>query len=478
MTAPGRGIRLCTMTGSAQPPTCGRALVIGASMAGLLAARVLSERFGQVLLLERDTLPEGAAPRKGTPQAIHPHGLLARGREAIETLFPGFTAALIAQGAVAGDIGEQVGFDADRRRFARQRTGHLGLAVSRLAIEAELRRRVLARPNVGVLAPVDVNEPVFDLAGSRVSGVRFTRRTEGAGPETIDADLVVDCSGRASHSPQWLREAGFEAPAEERVIVGLCYTSAYFVRDRDAPMPLICLISAATPGLPRPAVLLAQEPDGQGRARWVVAVGGYAGDHAAATIEALRERAQAIGGAEIIELAERGELIGDVLRYQFPHSQRRRYERVAELPRGYLVMGDAIASFNPIYGQGMTVAACESLALRDALGGHAESLQRRFFKAAARIVDIPWQLAVGSDLALPAVQGSRPLPVRVINAYIARLQRAAVHDPVVAGAFVKVVQMVSDPSSLFAPRVVWRVLRHGGQVTARAAARAPVGALS
>ena len=210
----------------------------------------------------------------------------------------------------------------------------------------------------------------------------------------------------------------------------------------------------------------------------MVGLGGYAGDHAAATVDGLRERARAIGGAEIIELAERGEMIGDVLRYQFPHSRRWHYERVAELPRGYLVMGDALASFNPIYGQGMTVAACEALALRDVLGGSSSALQRRFFKAAAKIIDIPWQLAVGSDLALPAVQGRRPLAVRVVNAYIARLQRAAVRDPLVAGAFVKVVHLVKAPPSLFAPRVLWRVLRLGGRSAASAATREPVGALS
>ena len=139
------------------------------------------------------------------------------------------------------------------------------------------------------------------------------------------------------------------------------------------------------------------------------------------------------------------------MRYLFAHSQRLHYERLRRFPAGYLAMGDALASFNPVYGQGMTVAACEALALRDALAAGLEGLPRRFFKAAAHVIDTPWQLAVGGDLALPLVEGPRPFPVRRINAYVARVQRVAVFDAVVAGAFVKVMHMVAPPPSLFAP---------------------------
>jgi hypothetical protein len=226
------------------------------------------------------------------------------------------------------------------------------------------------------------------------------------------------------------------------------------------------VIATATPALPRPAVLIAQEPDAQGRKRWVVGVGGYQGDHAEPTPEGLRERAVAIGSPEIASLATHGERIGPVMRYHFPYSVRRHYEKLKRFPEGYLVLGDALTSFNPIYGQGMTVAACQALALRDALRAGEVALHRRFFRAAAKVVDIPWQLAVGNDLALPCVPGPRPLPVRIVNAYVARLYRAAVHDPVVAAAFLKVVHLVARPESLFAPGIAWRVWRSGAKVAA------------
>lgn len=442
------------------PSTQRRAVVIGASMAGLLAARVLADTFDEVILLERDALPSDAAPRKGTPHAVHAHGLLARGRDILEALFPGFTAALVAQGAIAGDIGSQVEVVAGRRPFASRALGVTGIAASRLLIEAELRRRVLAMPVVRLMGEVNVIEPVCE--GGRVRGVRWTPMPGDGLPRLLEADLVLDCSGRASRMPAWLRAWGYEAPQEERVVVRISYATRYFERDPDEPLPL-AVICPATPGQPRPGVLLAQEPEGDGPPRWVLTLGGYAHDEAPTDSAAWPERTRDIGAAPLVAMAAGRPALGPLLRYAFPHSQRRRYERLRRFPPGLLAMGDALTSFNPIYGQGMTVAACEALALRDALAGNEAGLHRRFFNAAAKAIDIPWQLAVGSDLALPQVEGPRPLPVRVVNAYIGRLMRAATRDAVVAGAFVRVMHLLAAPPSLFAPGLLWRVWRHGGK---------------
>ncbi len=449
-----------------------RAIVIGGSIAGLLAARVLADHFGEVCVLERDELPDQPQPRKGTPQANHTHGLLARGRMVMEQLFPGFTDGLVARGGIVGDVGVHVVLDADRRRFARSPTGCTGVLASRLAIEAELRQRMRAWPRVRFITGVDVQEPCFDQASLRVTGVRYAPCHRASEAAVLPAALVVDCTGRGSHSPAWLDRWGFEAPAEERVRVDLTYTTAYFRRDPDEPTDTLGVISVATPGLPRPAVVLAQEPDAAGRPRWVATVGGYAGDQPEVSLDAMRARARDLGSPELLRLTEQGETIGPIQRYRFPHSQRRHYERLARFPDGYLVMGDAIASFNPIYGHGMTVAACEALALGEALAAGRTGLARRFFRAAARVVDIPWQLAVGADLALPVVPGRRPMPVRLVNAYIGRLQRAAARDPVVASAFLMVMHLVNQPPTLFAPGVLWRVLARGGR-PARASGGAP-----
>ncbi|MFT3821419.1 MAG: monooxygenase [Rubrivivax sp.] len=467
-------------------PAARRAVVLGASLAGLLAARVLSERFAEVVLIERDRLPDSAAPRKGTPHAVHPHGLLARGREVIEQLFPGFTQALLAHGALAGDMQREVAFDAGGLRLAEGDSALLGLAASRLAIEAEIRRRVRALRGVRFVEEAEALAPQLDERRQAVVAARWRPRDAGAAPGTVQAlpcALVVDCSGRASRLPGWLQDWGYAAAPEEAVEIGIVYVSAYFRREGalayGAGIRKLALIGGVTAAQPRPAVMLAQEPDADGTPRWVVGVGGYAGDHPAPTFDGLRERAREIGSPEVLTLAREGTPLGPVQRYLMPRSLRRRYERLPRWPQGLLVMGDALASFNPIYGQGMTVAACEALALRDALartaggpaGQPAGLLARRFLRAAARIVDGPWQLAVGGDLALPCVPGPRPLAVRIVNAYVARLQRVAAQDPLVARAFLEVVNLIKPPPALFAPRVLWRVMAARGAAAVPAVRR-------
>ena len=454
----------------ASVPAERRAIVIGASLAGLLAARMLSEHFDEVVLFERDELPEAAGPRKGTPHAIHPHGLLARGRQLIEEFFPGFTAALVARGALTADIGLNVAFDINRTRLARTKMGVLLLAASRFAIEGEIRRRMRTRPGVVFRTGCDVVSPQHQ--SGQVSGVRY--RAAGRGDEalTLDAALVVDASGRGSRAPAWLREWGYDAVREERVTVNICYASAYFRRDPTQVPEWVGIIGGSSLDLPCPAALIAQEPDASGQARWVLVLGGYGGDHFPVTIEAMHERAVAIGAQEIAALTHADQLIGAPFRYMFVHNQRRRYAALRHFPDGFIVFGDAIASFNPIYGQGMTVASCQALALREALQGGMTGLAQRFFRAADKAIATPWALAVGGDLALPQVQGKRPPGLSLINGFVAKVQRAAVDDPALAAAFLRVLHMLAGPTSLLAPGILWRLLRHRPASSARPVAAA------
>lgn len=452
-------------------PIAGRAVVLGASIAGLLAARVLQERFAEVCVLERDALPDAAQSRKGTPQALHAHGLLGRGLEILEGLFPGFTAALQAQGGVVADLQAGGPFVASGRRFARRTCGRSALACSRPAIEAEVRRRVLALPRVRLVENVDVVQPLLD--GTRVAAARMVGRSGGQ-DELLAADLVIDCTGRGSRAPVWLHAWGYDAPVEERVPVDIAYATLHLRREADAaPAPadlagLAALVFVATAEQPRAGVMLAQEPVGDGPARWVVTLAGYGGDHPEPTLDGMRRRARAMGDAALVRVLERGEPLGPVTTFGFPHSQRRRFERLARWPRGFLVMGDALASFNPVYGQGMSVAACEALALRAALARGLDGVHRRFFAAAARIVEGPWRTAVGGDLALPGVPGARSRALRFVNGYLARVLRAAPHDGRVALAFTEVAHLLAAPASLFAPHIAARVLWHSRATAAPA----------
>ncbi|HKE96439.1 MAG TPA: hypothetical protein VKB34_19175, partial [Povalibacter sp.] len=225
-----------------------RAIVMGGSIAGLLAARVLSEYYDQVLVLERDSLPQRPALRKGTPQAAHAHALLVRGREILEQLFPGFTRSLARRGAFIGDMQHAVPVISGGRRFADGFDGRLGLSASRALIEHEIRQRVQALPNVRLCDRVDVIEPLYLAAGQQVAGVRVRVRRRAGDPaaivhllpgqvpddaETWLADLVIDATGRGSRTPVWLREWGYASAPEERVDVNVNYATAYYERRND-----------------------------------------------------------------------------------------------------------------------------------------------------------------------------------------------------------------------------------------------------
>jgi 2-polyprenyl-6-methoxyphenol hydroxylase-like FAD-dependent oxidoreductase len=442
----------------------GRAIVIGASMAGLLAARVLSERFAQVWVVERDELLEGPARRKGTPHAEHAHALLVRGRQIIEEFFPGFSAAVLARGGLSGDSGSSVHLFVGGRELARKPVGQGGVVCSRPLIEDEVRRRVRALANVSFMTRVDVVEPIYDAAQQRVTGIRVRVHDGGSTVEdgTLAADLVVDCTGRGSRTPQWLSSIGFNAPEEERVANGVGYATAYFER-KPSQFPecgeATVVISQATASRRFPAVMIAQEPlPGDSRARWVVTFGGFTGEHPEATLQGLEQRAEQGAVGMIERVVTENAMLGPVVRFGFPHSQWRRYEKLQRFPERFLVLGDAIASFNPIYGQGMSVAACQAVALRDALSHGLDGVYRPYFQAASKAIDTPWRLAVGADLSIPTVQGKRTRTQRAINRYLGALFRAAEHDAVLTQAFKRVTNLMAPPATLFRPGIVARVV--------------------
>ncbi|MGY1711791.1 FAD-dependent oxidoreductase [Geodermatophilus sp. SYSU D00758] len=443
----------------------GSAVVVGASMGGLLAARVLSEACDHVTVVERDVLPDDPVPRRGVPQGRHAHGLLARGREVLEELFPGLTEELTGLGVPVADLQSQFRWVNDGRLLARAPSGLLGLGVSRPLLEARVRARVRRLPNVTVVDGCDATGLAASADGRRVTGLHVLHRTADGAAAVLPADLVVDAAGRGSRGPQWLAALGCPAPPVERVRVDLAYATRWFRRDPGGPDGAVV---AATPADPRGGVMIAQEGD-----RWVVSLGGMLGDAAPLDPVGWTAFAATLPHPAVAEVVRDAEPLSDPVRFRYPVSTRRRYEALPGLPEGYAAFGDAIASFNPVYGQGMTVAALEALALRDCLAGGGGGLGRRFARRAAAVVDVPWDVSVGGDLRFPGVAGRRTARVRAVNAYLERLHVAAEHDPVVGRAFLRVLNLLDRPEHLLAPAVaarVWRGVRAAGR---RAPAPAP-----
>lgn len=434
-------------------------------MAGLLAARVLTDYCDEVTLIERDTFPTGVENRRGVPQGRHTHGLLSSGCQVLEDYFPGIGDELVAAGAISGDICRDARYFLEDGCVAQCASNIHGLLMSRPFLEARVRARVLALPKIRRRDGVAVEGLAASADSSRITGVRI-------GGEGLAADLVVDATGRGSKSPQWLKEIGYEAPAEETIQIALGYTSRFFRRNASDLGGALAAVIPPTPAGQRGGVMLAQEGD-----RWTVTLISYFRNYAPDDVPGFVQFSRTLPGLDIYDTIRDAEPLGDAVGARFPASLRRRYERLSRFPQGYVVFGDAISSFNPVYGQGMSVAALQSLELRKCLAAGTADLARRFFAQASKVVDIPWTIAAGNDLRIPEVVGPRNAGVNFINWYMAKLAKAAHHDPVLALAFHTVGNLLAPPPSLMAPRMAWRVFFGRGSgaapkaVKARAAAQ-------
>ena len=436
-------------------PSGSHAVVVGGSMAGLMAARILSEHFERVTIVERDRFPEGAENRKGAPHARHAHALLPRGFMIMARLFPGIAEELVSDGAITSDVpAESLRYQSGgyRVRFA---IGRKSLLMSRPFLEMHIRRRVRALANVVVLDEHAVTGLRSGEDGKRISGVAVKGRAPSASERRLDADLVVDASGRGSRAAAWLSEMGYERPEEERIEIGVGYTTRIYRSRPDDLSGVKFVIIEPTPGRERSiGAMFRMEGD-----RWIVTLGGWLGECAPTDEAGFVEFAKNLPAPDIHEVIKDAEPIGEAVRYNFPANLRRRYERLRRLPEGYLVTGDALCSFNPIYGQGMSVAALEAETLEACLAGGLEDLPRRFYGRVSKVVDTPWKLAARADFTHPGVEGNKALSTGIVNWYVGHVRRAISRDEEVCRVFTMVTGLLAPPSALFRPRIALRVFR-------------------
>jgi|KBSSwiStaDraftv2_1062776.scaffolds.fasta_scaffold02360_9 2-polyprenyl-6-methoxyphenol hydroxylase-like FAD-dependent oxidoreductase len=434
------------------------AVVLGASMGGLLAASVLANFFRSVTVVERDVLPDDPANRRGVPQGRHAHLLLPRGAQILDELFPGLLHGLVVDGAPVLD-------DGDLSKFFFSFGGHQILRSGKAAVdskamatylpsrpflECHVRRRLQALRNVTILEGHDVAGLTSTTDCGRVTGVRVSNRDDGTERE-LSGDLIVDATGRGSRTPAWLESLGYGRPVEDRVAMNTTYASQPL---RIAPGTLreAIVLIGPVPGRPTGMALFCCEND-----TWLFTVFGMAGQQSPDDRAGMLSFAQEFGPPHVLAAARDAEPLAEVATHRMPSSQWRRYDKMRRFPDGLLTLGDAICSFNPVYGQGMTVAALEASALHDCLLHGDRDLSRRFFKSAAKPVAAAWQLAAGADLALPEVEGPRPLSARLANAYVDWVLTACESDAVIAGQFSKVNALVDFPSRLLHPAVMFRV---------------------
>jgi 2-polyprenyl-6-methoxyphenol hydroxylase-like FAD-dependent oxidoreductase len=425
------------------------AVVIGASIGGLAAAAALAPHYRRVTVLDRDALPDHPAHRKAVPQSKHAHGLQPGGLRALEDLLPGLVDELRAAGAPIGDTSADCRWTVGGNRFARATATGDGIGITRPLLEYTIRARVAALPNVIIRDGVEVCGLL--AANPRVvTGVQISGGARE--PERVTADLVVDASGKVSQLPQWLASLGYDVPVEEQVHCKMAYLTR---RWRLAPAHATSdVVTVCTPAAqPHFGVMIAQE-DGT----HIVTLGGLLGQRPASTEADYRQFAQGLPDPAIADALVDATPVTDLQPSHFPSSRRRRYDRMRSFPDGLVALGDSLAAFNPMYGQGMTVAALEAVALRGMLSRGAFR-PLKFLARAHRIADVAWKISTGGDLRYEQVQGRRAPDMKIMNRYLDRLTAAAQTDPVLARKFLRVAGFVERPESMFAPSIAWRVLR-------------------
>ncbi|MEW1615904.1 MULTISPECIES: FAD-dependent oxidoreductase [unclassified Streptomyces] len=443
-------------------------MVIGAGFTGLLAARVLAGRFDRVTVLERDELPSGAAHRSGLPQARHPHGMLARGAEIVEALFPGVRAELAAQGAPVFDFG--AGF-ATRLPHGWAPRCPVGIEVQSFGLvhlEAVLRVRVRALPGVGLRDGFVVDGLHLSADRRRAVGVTGHRRADlGHTPVRIAADLVVDASGRRSRLPGWLTAAGLPSPRRSEVPSPLVYSSRlYEVTGDQVPDWSVSFEMTLPPSVRRGGA--AVTVDGTHRLVSLVAPGHELPPPR--DDEALRRFAASLRSPHFAEVMERGRPVSPVHRCVVGGNRWLRYDRLRPRPGRLLVLGDAFCAFNPVYGQGLTVAALQARLLARLLTtAHGPGpLAHRFQRRAARIVLVPWLTATAADAGWSAEPAGRP--ARMARAVLDVVLRRLPDEPGLYARFARVQNMVASPGVLLRPLLV-----RPGRRSGRAFRAGPVG---
>ncbi|MFE5597240.1 NAD(P)/FAD-dependent oxidoreductase [Streptomyces sp. NPDC056549] len=437
------------------------AVVIGGSLAGLLAARVLAEHAEKVTVVERDRYPEGPDARPGVPQGRHLHVLITGGQQALDELLPGFMKELGELGAPKVGAPEDMVQWQNGRWFRRtSATAHFSTG-SRPQLEWLVRRRVLADPRIDVVEGTETVGLLGD--SSRVRGVRLRERGASAGAakevRTLEADLVVDASGRSTRAADWLAGIGAEAPHEETLDTGLAYsTRVYRAPAEDPHSDALGYNIVPNPTQVYGGVVL---PIGDGR--HLVTLSGLRGDEPPTEEGAFEEYAKRLPHPVVSEWVSRAEPESPVYGFRKTANIRRRYDRPGRRPAGFLATGDALCAFNPIYGQGMAVAALSAVALRRALADPKRTpttrvVQRALFDASKQA----WDISAGADKKMPGATGDAVRPAgamdKLVGWYLGRVTERAPGDPVVGAPFREALTLTAPLTVLFAPPVARAVL--------------------
>jgi 2-polyprenyl-6-methoxyphenol hydroxylase-like FAD-dependent oxidoreductase len=432
-----------------------RAVVLGGSIAGLFAARVLADAYDEVHIVDRDKIVGLKGPRKTLPLSYQANGLLARGVHIMEELFPGIVKQLVDDGIPRGDLSGSCRWYAQGNRLAQKDGDLITLGVLRPVLEFYIRERVQAIPNVVWVEEHDIVGLVTTPDKTKVIGARVQAR--GSKSDTvIDADLVVDATGRGSRTPVWLEQLGYERPEEERKKIDLVYvTQHYKLRPGADPFQGdVAINQIAYPANPRGNVFF-KTNDGL----LELTTYGLLGDHPPTDQAGLYGWLKSLPAKDVYETLRYADPIDEPVPYRFPTTLRRHYQKLTRFPDNLLVTGDAITCFNPVYAQGMSVAALCAVTMRQHLHSGAAPVPLDYFRdLAADAIDASWELTNTVDLSFPGVKGERPFMLKFANWFLKKIQIAATHDSDITAKYYQVAGLMAPQESLMKPGFILKVL--------------------
>jgi 2-polyprenyl-6-methoxyphenol hydroxylase-like FAD-dependent oxidoreductase len=435
-----------------------KAIVIGAGMGGLAAAKALSNHFSQVTVFDRDTLPSQPEPRIGTVQSRHNHALIAGGLKALTSLFPGLDEDFHKAGAVKMRAGqdpqlERPGFDP----FPARDLGWDTYFASRPLFELVTRRRIEQQSNIEILQKIRVTGLIASADGAAVTGVRFC--TSDGRAQTINADLVVDASGRGNLTLELLDALGFPRPEEIEIGIDQAYSTVIFEKPSNAPSTwkgVIHLPSAPTSS--RGAFLFPIEDN-----KWMVSAGANHGDAPPGDHAGLLEFLKTLRTQTIYDAVKGAKPVVEIARFVLPSSLRRRFEQLQRFPGRLLIIGDGICRFNPVFGQGMSVAAQQAVILDLLLSGRVgdpevlDGLAPEYFAAIQEVLETPWAVAM-SDFVYAKTRGQRPADFGQRLQYGIALTRLASEDAAIHKLATEVNHLLKPQSALREPEISRRVM--------------------
>lgn len=447
----------------AAAPAASRAIVIGAGMAGLLAAHMLTGHFEEVWLLERDEFTDTPASRAGVPQGQFVHQLLMRGRRTLEALFPELGQALLDAGAVQLDWYRSVRWFSAAGWMPLAGEGFVTWSTSRDLLEFAVRQRVLGERRVTVMSGCEVTGLSVDATLTHVCGVTIRQRSGGmagvAGRVSmLPAAFVVDASGRNSRAPSWLKAAGFDMPRETVVDARVGYSSRLFAMPKHSPWRdwQALVVHGRAPDCPRSGTIFPIEGN-----RWIVTLTGVGGDYPPGDEDSFAAFARSLRVPTLHDAIAGAEPVSPIRRFRQTENRVRHFSEMKRWPEGFAVLGDAACCFNPVYGQGMTVAALSAVALDAHLyvlrSAEAAPGSLTLQRVLAHVARHAWTFSTGVDLRLTGQRGAAHWRARLMQRYVELLLGLAVDDAAIYRRFLRVMHMVEPPGALFAPSVAARV---------------------